>query len=189
MRCAGPLTLHARFEAKVDRTFSLQSLAMLVLELLGVDRAGMVVVGEASGLVGASLRRSPAIAGDTPDFEFPEIRRWLSFTPDRAFASSQALVVGVAARAGKANGAGAFLRPFGDGALAGHFHAAAFSHRPLPRGPLELDATIAGLFEAEAPRGLLHLLRDDRPGGLGESEISRGALWAAPIARVEEASA
>ena len=184
MRCEGKLGIHARFEAKPEHTFSVEALAAIALDLVGADRAGIVVVGEAAGLVGASLRRSPALASDAFDFTFPEIRRWISFTPDRAFASSQALVVGVVARGAQANGAGAFLRPIGDSGLTGHFHAAAFSHRPLPRGPLELEPTIAGLFEVEAPRGLLHLIRDDRAGGLGESAISRGALWAAPIARV-----
>ncbi|HEX2464055.1 MAG TPA: hypothetical protein VHR17_05460, partial [Thermoanaerobaculia bacterium] len=86
------------------------------------------------------------------------------------------------------NGADPFLRPIGASGLTGHFHAAAFSHRPLPRGPLELKPTVAGLFEAEATRGLLHLIRDDRPlTGLGESELSRGALWAASIDRVTAA--
>jgi hypothetical protein len=92
--------------------------------------------------------------------------------------------VGVAARGAANDGARAFLRSMGDG-VAGHFHAAAFSHRPLPRGPLELQPTVTSLFEAEAPRGLLHLIRDDRPAsGLGESELSRGALWASPIDRL-----
>jgi anti-anti-sigma factor len=188
MRCAGPLQAHARFEAAEDKTFSLSTLATIALDLLGSDRAGVVMVGEAAGLVGASLRRSPALAGAAPDFAFPEIRRWLSFTPDRAFPSSQALIVGVASRGGAANGAGPFLRPIGAAGLTGHFHAAAFSHRPLPRGPLELETTVASLFEAEAPRGLLHLIRDDRPAsGLGESELWRGALWAASIDRVTAA--
>ena len=184
MRCEGRPTVHVRFEAKPEHTFSLHALVSLALDLLGAERAGVVVVGEATGLVGASLRRSPALAGDPFDFAFPDIRRWLSFTPDRAFPSSQALLVGVVARGAQTNGAAAFLRPIDESGTSGHFHAAAFSHRPLPRGPLELEPTIAGLFEAEAPRGLLHLVRDDRAGGLGESEISRGALWAAPIARV-----
>jgi anti-anti-sigma factor len=199
MRCAGPLTTHARFEAVAEKTFSLSALAAIALDLLGSDRAGVIVVGEAAGLVGASLRRSPALAGETPDLGFPETRRWLSFTPDRAFPSSQALVVGVVSRGTTtANGAGpthpnrgwasAFLRPIGAAGLTGHFHAAAFSHRPLPRGPLELKTTVASLFEAEAPRGLLHLIRDDRPAsGLGESELWRGALWAASIDRVTAA--
>ena len=115
MRCAGPLTTHARFEAAAEKTFSLSALAAIALDLLGSDRAGVIVVGEAAGLVGASLRRSPALAGEAPDFDFPEIRRWLSFTPDRAFPSSQALIVGVASRgAATANGAGP-PTPTGDG--------------------------------------------------------------------------
>jgi anti-anti-sigma factor len=190
MRCSGPLRIHARFEAAAGKTFTLSALAALALDLAGADRAGVIVVGEVAGLVGASLRRSPALAGDPPDFGFPEIRRWLSFTPDRAFPESQALIVGVAARDTVAtNGARAFLRPMGAG-LAGHFHAGAFSHRPLPRGPLELQPTVVSLFEAEAPRGLLHLIRDDRPASeLGESELWRGALWAAPIEQVSGSGA
>ena len=185
MRCSGPPQIHARFEAANEKTFTLSALAALAIDLVGADRAGVIMVGEAAGLVGASLRRSPALAGDPPDLGFPEIRRWLSFTPDRAFPRSQALIVGVVARgAAASNGARAFLRAMGDG-VSGHFHAAAFSHRPLPRGPLELQPTVASLFEVEAPRGLLHLIRDDRPAsGLGESELERGALWASPIDRV-----
>ncbi|HEX2466251.1 MAG TPA: STAS domain-containing protein, partial [Thermoanaerobaculia bacterium] len=157
IRCAGPLSTHARFEAVVGKTFSLSALAEMAIDLLGTDRAGVIVVGEAAGLVGASLRRSPALAGEAPDFSFPDIRRWLSFTPDRAFPSSQALIVGVVSRGGAGvNGADPCLRPIGASGLTGHFHAAAFSHRPLPRGPLELKPTVAGLFEAEATRGLLH---------------------------------
>ncbi len=126
MRCAGPLTLHARFEASGGQdVLAVRRWPTLALELLGADRAGIVVVGEAAGLVGASLRRSPALAGDAPDFEFPEIRRWLSFTPDRAFrVEPGAGGRRRGARADKANGAGAFLRPLGDGA----------PRRALPRG-------------------------------------------------------
>jgi anti-anti-sigma factor len=183
VRFTGAPQIHARFEATSDRAFTLSSLAAAALELLAADRIGLIVIGEAAGLVGAALRRSPALAAEPPDLDFPEIRRWISFTPDRAFAASQALAVGIAGRGGGAsNGAGAFLRPIGASGVSGHFHAAAFSHRPLPRGPLELDPTVAGLFETEAPRGLLHLLHDDRPvSGLGESELWRGALWAGPI--------
>ena len=185
VRCSGALAFHARFEASVDRALGLSALVAAALDLAGADRVGMVIVAETAGLVGAALRRSPALADDLPELAFPEVRRWVSFTSDRAFASSQALVVGVAARGGGAEGVEAFLRPLGADGIRGHFHAAAFSHRPLPRGPLELDATVAGLFETEALRGLLHLVHDDRPiTGLGESELRRGGLWAAPIARL-----
>jgi anti-anti-sigma factor len=185
LRFAGAPQIHARFEASAGQAFSLSSLAAAVLDLLAADRVGLVVVGEAAGLVGAALRRSPALAAEPPDLDFPEIRRWISFTSDRAFSASQALVVGTVWRGGVPSGAAAFLRPLGAGGVSGHFHAAVFSHRPLPRGPLELEQTVAELFETDAPRGLLHLLDDDRvAAGLGESELWRGALWAAPIDRV-----
>jgi anti-anti-sigma factor len=185
VRWSGAPQIHARFESSPDLAFSISALAAAALDLLSTDRVGLVLVGEAKGLVGAALRRSPALAAEQPDLEFPEVRRWISFTSDPAFSSSQALVVGIAQRGGVSNGGGNFLRPLGGG-VSGHFHAAAFSHRPLPRGPLELQPTVQGLFETEAPRGLLHLLVDDRPiTGLGESELSRGAMWAAPIGAIE----
>ena len=197
MRASGALTHHARFEATGESGLALSILAAAALELCGADRVGMVVVAESAGLVGAALKRSPALAGEAPDLSFPEIRRWLSFTAERAFAASQALVVGVAVRGGGAadaggvtNGVGAFLRPLGANGVSGHFHAAAFSHRPLPQGPLELERTVAELFEAESLRGLLHLVWDDREStGLGETELHRGALWAAPIGRFEGVAA
>src|SRR5262249_2987239 len=144
LRRDGALKIHARFEAAAEKTFTLSTLAAAALDLVGADRAGIILVGETAGLVGAALRRSPAAAGEAADFDFPEVRRWTPFPADRAFPSSQALVVGVAARGNAVDSAGAFLRPVGGGVSA-HFHAAAFSHRPLPRGPLELQSTIAGL--------------------------------------------
>lgn len=181
LRCSGEMAHHARFEAAPEQVLPLSALAAAALELAGADAVGLIVVAEAAGLVGASLRRSPAL-GEAPDLDFPEIRRWVSFTTDRAFGASQALVVGVAARSAASPRASAFLRPISANGAVGHFHAAAFSHRPLPGGPLELEPTVGGLFESEVLRGLLHLLHDDRETtGLGETALRRGALWTAPI--------
>ena len=48
---------------------------------------------------------------------------------------------------------------------------------------LDFADTVAGLFEAHHPLGVLHLLQDDRsPSGAGESEFIRGACWIGPIA-------
>ena len=76
-----------------------------------------------------------------------------------------------------------WLRPLAShGHLAGHFHAAAFSYRPLQRGELDLKTTVGTLFDAETLQGVLHLLNDDRPiAGAGESEFVRGACWVSPI--------
>src|SRR6185436_5870708 len=110
---------------------------------------------------------------------------WLWFTPERAFARTTSLVVGVVAR-GDAGVLAPHLRPIGDGLL-GHFHAAAFTYHPLRKGRLDLRSTVASLFEGENLEGVLHLLNDDRPivGG-GQSEFRRGALWLGPIGRVAE---
>jgi hypothetical protein len=119
-------------------------------------------------------------------FALPEVRDWLSFTPERAFARSLALVAGIASRRADSPAA-AYLRPLG-GSLAGHFHAAAFSYQPLRKGRIDLAATVTALFDGAALRGVLHLLNDDRPiVGSGQSEFRRGACWIGPIATVSEA--
>ena len=78
------------------------------------------------------------------------------------------------------------LRPLATGApAAGHFHAAAFSYRPLQKGDIDLAATVATLFEAETLQGVLHLLTDDREiSGAGQSDFVRGACWIGPIADI-----
>ena len=78
------------------------------------------------------------------------------------------------------------LRPLGSAAWpAGHFHAAAFSYRPLQKGRIDLDSTVTTLFEAETLQGILHLLNDDRAiVGTGQSEFVRGACWMAPITEI-----
>ena len=70
------------------------------------------------------------------------------------------------------------LRPLGgEDGLLGHFHAAAFGFRPIQRGKISLKDTVTALFESDEPMTVLHLLRDDRPSGAGESEFIRGACW------------
>jgi len=184
--CEGAFAQLARFEAREHGVVSLADLAELGLGIAGADAAGLVMVAESAGLVGAALRRSPATAAEgTAPFDHPQIREWLSFTPERAFPRSVALVVGVAAR-GEHVGLSALLRPLrAGGALAGHFHAAAFSYRPLQKGEIELVPTVSTLFEAETLEGVLHLLSDDRAiSGAGQSEFVRGACWMAPITDV-----
>ncbi|MGB9432092.1 MAG: hypothetical protein WBQ89_07615, partial [Candidatus Acidiferrum sp.] len=71
------------------------------------------------------------------------------------------------------------LRPLGNGPWpAGHFHAAAFSFRPLKKGNIDLKATVTTLFETETLQGVLHLLSDRRDAaGRQQSEFVRGAGW------------
>ena len=74
------------------------------------------------------------------------------------------------------------IRSLGPGsAPAGHFHAAAFSYRPLEKGRIDLKTTVKSVFEAETLQGVLHLLADDRESTHAQSEFVRGACWISPI--------
>jgi hypothetical protein len=184
--CEGSFAALARFERPRDGRIGLSAVAEACVEIGGQDAAGVVMVAESAGLVGAALRRSPALepAGDAP-FGYPQVREWLSFTPERAYARSLALVAGVVARAERPELA-AWLRPLRRQPWpAGHFHGAAFSYRPLQKGAIDLAPTVSGLFEGESLQSVLHLLADDRDlVGVGESEFSRGACWIAPLGEI-----
>jgi anti-anti-sigma factor len=185
--CDGGFAHLARFETRADKgPVPLSELAGAALEVAAADAVGIVLVAETAGLMGASLRRSPAASAATAaPFAYPAIRDWLSFSPERAYARSVALVVGVVARAADTVLA-PLLRPIGQQSWpAAHFHAAAFSYRPLQKGYIEMQPTVSALFEGEVLQGVVHLLNDDRRiSGAGESEFVRGACWVSPITSV-----
>jgi len=187
VRCRGGFARLASFEARSERgTAGFSDVAEACLTLGGGEGVGVVMVAECAGLMGAALRRAPLAASGSErrPFAFPEVREWLSFTSELAFSRGQAIVVGVVAGR-ELPGLTKLLRPLREGGPAGHFHAAAFSYRPLRRGRLELRETVASRFDGDELLGVLHLLNDDRPlvGG-GQSELTRGACWLAPIAEV-----
>ena len=172
----------ARFEAaKEAHTLGLAELAQTALEISGASAVAFVAITETSGLVGATLQKSPAPAGTKEArFGFPQIRDWLSFTSERAFRDSTSIVVGVAARPGTV--LDPLLRPLGSPSLLAHVHAAAFPYRPLRKGRIELKPSVDELFDGQALQAVLHLLADPREfNGAGESEFLRGALWLAPV--------
>jgi anti-anti-sigma factor len=195
----GEFPLLARFEATAEeRTIGFTELAHTALELSGAHTAAFVAVTETSGLIGASLRQSPAFAepsagrpasADVERFGFPQIRDWLSFTSERAFRDSTSMLVGVVSKPGSPFDS--LLRPLGTAAaepkaakprLMAHVHAAAFPYRPLRKGRIEVKTSINELFEGHALQAVLHLLADPRIfNGAGESEFFRGALWIAPV--------
>jgi hypothetical protein len=143
------------------------------------------MIAESAGLMGAALRRSPALeASPQPAFEHPQIRQWLSFTAERAYARSVAFVVGVAT-SNQSSRLNPIVRPLAkDCHLAGHFHAASFSYHPLKKGETNLKEAARGLFEVENLEGVLHLLNDERESGAGQSEFFRGACWIGSIAEI-----
>src|SRR5262249_7418005 len=130
LRCQGEFGYLMRFETSGERPISLAELARAALEVSGAPVIGMTMVAESAGLLGAALRRSPAGAtgGADAPFRYPEVRSWLSFSTERLFARSLALVAGVAAGKEETPLA-ALLRRLGNkSAPVGHFHAAAFSY-------------------------------------------------------------
>jgi anti-anti-sigma factor len=186
----GPFARLARFETRRDTgTVTLTELVEAGLDLAQADCVGLVLVAESAGLMGAALRRSPALEGPADDpFAHPHIRDWLSFTGEHVGRGTTTLIVGVAAQ--RDGGALArLLRPLGaEPTPVGHFHAAAFSYRTLPKGEIDLQTTVAALFEQQSLQSILHLLGDYREAtGMGESEFVRGACWVGPITDVNSA--
>jgi hypothetical protein len=187
----GPFSTLVRFQAGQGGPVSLTELVDSCLEIADSPRIGIVMVAEAAGLVGASLRRSPAQAQEeSGPFEFPQVRDWLSFTAERTHTQSMTVVAGVALR-DEVTLLAPVVRPLNPslpnsaGSIKGHFHAAAFSYHPLQNGKIDLKTTVRKLFERETVEDVLHLLSDDRViAGAGESEFIRGACWIGPIREI-----
>lgn len=180
--CEGVFGRLARFETRADEPVPLAELVEGCLDLARSELAAVVMVAETSGLLGAALRRSPARGpAEGAPFAFPEVRDWLSFTAESAFPRALTLVVGIAGR-NPPEKLGPFVRPLREKSLAGHFHAAAFSYTPLPRGAIEMKATVGNLFETQTLQGVLHLLNDMSEISVsGQSRFVRGACWIGPI--------
>jgi len=185
--CEGGFSHLLNFESKPEQTVSLLEIASQCLAVTGAGAAAVVMAAEMQGLVGAALRRSPAMAeaGAEP-FRHPEVRDWMTFTAEPAYAHGVALVAGVICRE-DGSALGPIVRPLGDDPWPqGHFHGAAFSYRPLKKGRPEMVETVRALFEEEMLHAILNLINDTRPiVGAGQSEFVRGTCWTAPIAHIE----
>jgi anti-anti-sigma factor len=170
-----------RFESNTpDAGVPLSDVVRACASLAGTPTVGIVMAADITGLVCARLRRSPGRDG-VGNFDFPAVRDWLSFTPEREFARFSSLVVGIASSS-PSESLAPFLRPIGDG-YDGHFHAAVTAFRPLPRGKLPVSDIVAAALQPRSVISVVHLLRDARPiEGAGESEFQRGACWIFPIA-------
>ena len=170
-----------RFEANTpDAGVPLSDIVRASVSLAGTPTVGMVIAADITGLVCARLRRSPA-RGGAVQFDFPAVREWLSFTPEREFARFSALVVGLASSSPSPSTA-PFLRPVSD-EHHGHFHAVVTTFRSLPGGKLSVSDIVSTWLQPRSVVSVVHLLRDARPvEGAGESEFQRGACWIFPIA-------
>ena len=188
--CEGNFQMVVHFERKdAGGVAKLGEIVEGCLEIAGAEALGIVMIAESAGLVGTALQRSPAIRdSEAALFAFPQVRDWLSFAAEPVFTRALTLVVGVAARKAPALLI-PLLRPLGQSELAGHFHAAAFSYRPVKSREMDLQAVTAKLFEAETPQAVLHLLNDNREiTGAGQSQMAAGTCWMGPISDVTVAS-
>ena len=72
-----------------------------------------------------------------------------------------------------------FTRPLAPGSpIRQHFHTAAFSWHPFKKDNINLEETLASLFEQERILGVLHLINDNRElTGAGESDFKSGVCW------------
>jgi len=189
LRCQGEFSQILRFEAaSAASPVTLEGLVRTALENSGGSTIGMAMLAESAGLVGAALRRSPTAVreGNDAPFQYPEVRKWLSFSIERLYPRSVVLGVGVAA-AGECKPLASMLRRMGpEERPSAHFHAAAFSYHPVQKGEIDLNATVTSLFETENLQGVLHLLSDDREAaGRHQSEFIRGACWIGKLAEIQ----
>jgi hypothetical protein len=161
-----------RFEANApDEGVPLSEVVRACASLAETPTVGIVMAADITGLICARLRRSPA-RGDVR-FDFPAVREWLSFSPEREFARFSGLVVGVASSSPSASLA-PFVRSIGD-EYQGHFHAVVTAFRSLPRGKVPLNEVVSTWLQPRNVLSVVHLLR-------GESEFQRGTCWVFPIA-------
>ena len=190
--CEGDFSHLVRFGTGGADPVPLRELAAVCLDFVGGDAAGVVMVAETAGLVGAWRRAAPAGAhrgrtagnGDgESSFAPAALREWLTLTAEPMYAGTTALVVGVVARRA-APALAAHLRPMRAApGLLGHLHAAVFPYKPVPQRTVGVRSLVDGLLERHGVRAVLHLLADGRPGaGAGESTFLRGLVWAAPLA-------
>jgi anti-sigma B factor antagonist len=180
IRFRGAPSHQLRFESNSpDAGVPLSDIVRACASLAGTTSVGIVMAADIAGLVCARLRRSPARGA--VNFDFPAVREWLSFTPEREFARFSCLVTGLASVSPTPSQA-PFLRPVSD-EHHGHFHAAVTAFRSLPRGKLPVGEIVSTWLQPRSLVSVVHLLRDERPiEGAGESEFQRGVCWLFPIA-------
>lgn len=187
--CGGGFSLLKRFSSPSEiEPIPLSELARASLDGVSSQTAGIVMVAETTGLVGAWLRRSPGIVLSSMYLDVQGVRAWLGTTPQPIHQGTTVLVAGVVSRRADPLLA-PHLRPLAPGTdLQGHLHAVVFTYRPVPQRTVVLRALVTRLFSQQRVRGLLHLIGDDRgAAGAGESAFRRGLCWTGPITRVTAA--
>jgi len=185
--CEGGFETLSRFSQRpAGRPVPLSELARVCLDHSPSPTAGVVMLVEVAGLVGARLRRAPTDPAHPVHFTMPEVRNWFSITPERVHEGTVAVVAGIVSRQPDPRLA-PLLRPVGTSSdLVGHFHAAVFEFRPVPLRTVALRPLMTKYFSQQPLRAVMHLVQDDRgPVGAGESAFQRGICWISPITAIE----
>jgi len=176
----GSFSHFIRFETVKNRLFvSLSELIETCINSNEITSAGMVILAETSGLVGASLNNSPLKNKQRLSlFKFPEVREQINFTTEPAYDKMLTLITGIAVK-NKNDLLKPYTRPLSStGDIRCHFHAVVFPYRPLKKENIDLKETIRTLFESEQVVSIMHLMSDDRETiGIGESEFIKGYCW------------
>lgn len=185
LRCEGKYSHFLRFEPKPNgNPYPLSHLLDASFELTGASSVVMALIAESAGLVGTTLIRSPELQRPPRGiFAFPDIRHWISYTAEPAYAHTMAVVVGIATTRTDTQFS-SFLRPVArdDGTRYAHFHAIPCNVQPIGNGVIHLRETVSDIIRHSPPLDVVHLINDTRQVvGSGESEFLRGACWIAPI--------
>jgi hypothetical protein len=183
--CRGRFSLLTRFSSASEaEPVPLGEIARVALAGVAGQTAGLVLVAETTGLVGAWLRRSPGVEPPSLHLHLQGVRDWLGTTPQPIHQGATTIVAGIVGR-NPDPGLAPFLRPLAGEDLFGHFHAVVFTYRPVPQRTVALRPLVTRLFAQQQVRGLLHLIGDDRgAAGAGQSTFRRGLCWSGPVSRV-----
>ncbi|MBN1447589.1 MAG: STAS domain-containing protein [Bacteroidetes bacterium] len=164
-----------RFEASEQRRgMPMSTLAELALG--NHSSAVVLMIAEAAGLIGTTLKRSPA--SSSLQLGLSDVRDQFSFTTEPAFQKTMTVTVGLLSRRPSH-----VLRPLvREVGLFGHLHTAVFSYRPIPAGTFDTGDFIRSLFDEEHIHTVLHLMYDDRQTlSSVESEFIRGVVLVQPL--------
>jgi anti-anti-sigma factor len=163
-----------QFQAHRDMVgVTLENFFSELLNILSIRNAGIVMVAESAGLVGAALRRSPFVKTDNL-FSFPGVRDNVNFTTERDHVHKMAVITGVICR--DKEDMNDILRPISQNSdIYTHLHAGIFPFVPLKKDIKDISELTDELFRNHELETILHLMGDDREVvGIGQSEVVQG---------------
>jgi len=168
------------FSPENETSITLRNIVETVAEMGNHKNFAFLMIGESNGLVGVSLKTSPA-SGSNP-FAFPEVRNNIKFTTEPVHLRALTVAFGIYS-SDTNNILKPFLRPIDlSGKMMAHVHAAVFPPTPLRKEKIDYKATINSLFNDTEIIDVIHLLNDNREiNGLGESTFRLGYCWTTEV--------